>query len=333
MRRPRADAQVIYPQGTPSPISQQSRDKWCRGDRGEIIFDRVAGKTRHDDDDHRDKAKVKPDARERVRTELERKGPIQSNDEQAKELQKRVDEMVRQSLARIERYETGTETITTPARTFVEAVGAPPETWAARDVEKEKTTLGARRGSSHDPKSHSSERHNDDGESHSRKSHDRPPRDNRDNGRGEDHKKDYGKCDYGRGDDDDPRRRKDDYKRDVKKEDRKPRTGYPNGGGGGDDSNQPSDDDPKRGKGTSKKDKKEGRTPRKKRPGGGDDGGGDDPSSDGETEDDDFLPNRRRRRRRSPRGTEPGDSETSCASNSENRMLRDKDACNTQIVI
>jgi hypothetical protein len=103
--------------------------------------------------------------------------------------------------------------------------------------------------------------------------------------------------------------------RDVKKEGRKPRKNYQNGGGGGDDSDPPSDDDSDQGKRNSRRDKKEDRKTKKKRPGGDDDGGGDDPSSNGESEDDVHLPIRRRKRRRSPRGAEPGDSETSCASN------------------
>jgi hypothetical protein len=252
---------------------------------------------------------------EREPTELERRNPIQSKDEEAKDQHKRIDEMVRQSLNRIERYDSGTQIATTPARTHMQAVGAHPEAPVEQVVKKEKTTPGSRRGSSHDPKSQTGERNKDDRESNRRRSHDRLTQENRYNRRGEDRKRNHGDDDYGGGDDDDPRHGKDKNKRDVEKEDREPRKNYPNGGGGGDDSDPPSDDDSDRGKRNSKRDKKEDRKPRKKRPGGDDNGGGDDPSSDGETEDDVYLPTRRRKRRRSPRGTEPGDSETSCASN------------------
>jgi hypothetical protein len=133
MRCPHSNARVIYPQGAPPPNSQQSRG------RDKTVYDRVAGKTGHDDDDddHRNKATVKPDARERVPTELERRNPIQSNDEEAKDQQKRMDEMVRQSLARIERCESGTQITTTPMRTYMQAVGARPETLVEQVVEKE----------------------------------------------------------------------------------------------------------------------------------------------------------------------------------------------------
>jgi hypothetical protein len=143
-----------------------------------------------------------------VRQELERRGPIQSDDEEAKGLRKRADEMARQSPASNGCYEAGTETIFAPARAFTQAADAPSETRAAQDIKKEETTSGnPRRGSSNDAKSYSGERRNDDGDSHRRKSHDRPPPDNDDDGRG---------------DDDEPRRGKNDYKRDVEKEDRKP---------------------------------------------------------------------------------------------------------------
>jgi hypothetical protein len=58
MRCLRTDARIIYAQGAPPPNSQQSRGM------GETIYDRVEDKTGHDDDDHRNKAKVKYDARE-----------------------------------------------------------------------------------------------------------------------------------------------------------------------------------------------------------------------------------------------------------------------------
>jgi hypothetical protein len=278
-------------------------------------------KTGRDHDDHRNKAKVKSDAREREPTELERRNPIQSNDEEAKDQHKRMDEMVRQSLNRIERYGSGTQITTTPTRAYMQAAGAHPEAPVEQVDEQEKTTPGSRRGSSHDPKSQTGARNKDDRESNRRRSHDRLTQENRYNGRG-DRKRDHGDDDYGGGDDDDPRHGEDKNARDVKKEDRKPRKNYPNGGGGGDDSDPPSDDDSDRGKRNSKRDKKEDWEPRKKRPGGDDDRGGDDPSSDGETEDDVYLPARRRKRRRSPRGTEPGDSETSCASNYRRKTER-----------
>jgi hypothetical protein len=168
--------------------------------------------------------------------------------------------------------------------------------------------LVAQGGSSKDAISHSGGRRQDNRNPNRRKSHDRPPPNNDDDGRG---------------DGDDPRRGKNDRNRDVKKEDRKPRKGHPDGsgGGGGDDPDQPPDDDPKRGQNNPKKDKKEGREPIKGHPGGGGDGGGDDPSSDSETVDEGFPPSRNRARR-PPRGTQPYDSDASFASSYRRKQER-----------
>jgi hypothetical protein len=111
----------------------------------EIIFDRIAGETRHDDDDHRDKAKVEPDARERLRQELERGGPMQPGDVETQKLRDRVDDLARQALANNGRCDTATETITAPTRTFAQAVVAPSESGTGRDIKKEKTTSGSSR--------------------------------------------------------------------------------------------------------------------------------------------------------------------------------------------
>jgi hypothetical protein len=211
IRCPRTDAGIIYTQGAPPPNSQQ------HGGMGKTTYDRVGDKTGRDDDDHHNKAKVKSDARERGPTELERRNPIQSNDEDAKGQHKRIDEMVRQSLNRIERYNSGTQITTTPTRTYMQAVSAHPEAPVEQVVKKEKTTLGSRRGSSNDPKSQTGERNKDDRESNRRRPRDRLPQENRYNGRREDRKRDHGDDNYGGGDDDDPRHGKDKNKQDVKK--------------------------------------------------------------------------------------------------------------------
>jgi hypothetical protein len=111
---PRTDARVIYPQGAPPPNSQQfeGADK--------TTGDRVQDKTGNDDDGRHRKAKVKYDTRER-------RDPTHSNDEGTHEEQKRFDEMVRQSMNRMQYCDSGTQVITVPARSsYMKAVGAHP---------------------------------------------------------------------------------------------------------------------------------------------------------------------------------------------------------------
>jgi hypothetical protein len=312
MRRSQTTGRTIDAWGPSSPTSRYptydndderlALRRIRREDR--IIFARITGETRHDDNDDYDKAKVEPGARDLVRQALARRDPIRPDDAETQKLRDRVGDMVRQALANNGRYDTATETVTVPTRSFAQAVGTPSESWTRRDIKKEKTTSdssGGQRGSSKDRISPSGERRQDNRDPNRRKTHDKPPPNNDDDGHG---------------DDDDPRRGKNDSERDVEKEDRKPRKGHPDGGGGGggDEPDQPPDDDPKRGRNNPKKDEKEDREPIKGHPGGGGGGGGDDPSSDSETVDDGFLPGRNRARTGVPRGTQPGDSETSCAS-------------------
>ena len=156
------------------------------------------------------------------------------DDAEKRELRNCVEILERLTLEKNERYDTATETMTAPTRSFVEAVSMAPERHIDREIKKERTAAGSsedHKGASKNRRSRSDEQHQVNGETQTRRSsRDRPSPNNDDDGNG---------------DDDDPRRGKVDPKKDIKREARKPTKGHPggDGGGGGGGPGPPSDAD------------------------------------------------------------------------------------------
>jgi hypothetical protein len=174
----------------------------------------------------------------KAKAERDKRGPqdptTSQDDAEKRELRNRIEILGRFSQEKNERYDTATETMMAPPRTFVEAVSMAPERHIDREIKKERTAAGSSKDhkvTSKNRRSRSDEQRPVNGETRTRRSsHDRPSPNNDDDGDG---------------DDDDPRRGKVDPKKDIEREARKPTKGHPggDGGGGGGGPGPPSDAD------------------------------------------------------------------------------------------